>query len=100
MAFYLLYGTSKKISAIRVLGMEKWSAEHRKTSKLVSLALMMLSLGLSWHYWGLGSGTFAFFILLMTVISLVVMLAPLCVLNYRFLGILFLCSIFFETLLF
>lgn len=99
-AFYLLYGTSKKMAAVGELGLEKWTGEHRKASRYASLALMILSLGLSCFYWGLGSGTFAFFILLMTVASLVILLAPLRLLNYPFLGILFLCSILFETLLF
>lgn len=99
-AFYLLYSTSKKMVAVGVLGLEKWTGEHKKIAQLTSLALMILSLGLSCYYWGLGSGTFTFFILLMTVASLVILLAPLRLLNYRFLGILFLCSILFETLLF
>ncbi|MFD2101396.1 hypothetical protein [Flagellimonas iocasae] len=99
-AFYLLYGTSKKMATIGGLGLEKWTGEHKKTAQYISLALMILSLGLSCFYWGLGSGTFTFSILLMTVASLVILLTPLQLLNYRFLGILFLCSIVFETLLF
>jgi len=99
-AFYLLYSTSKKMSAMGNLGFEHSVAEHKKASKYVGLALMIFSLGLSCFYWGLGSGTFTFFIILMTVASLVILLAPLRLLNYRFLGILFLCSILFETLLF
>lgn len=99
-AFYLMYGTSKKMAAVGNLGLEKWSGEHKKPSQLASLALMIFSLGLSCFYWGIGSGTFTFFILLMTVASLVILLAPLRLLNYRFLGILFFSSILFETLLF
>lgn len=99
-AFYLLYSTTKKTSAVGVLGFEQTVRAHGKASKYISLALMILSLGLSCFYWGIGSGTFTFFILLMTVASLVILLAPLRLLNYRFLGILFLCAILFETLLF
>ncbi|WP_421824329.1 hypothetical protein [Flagellimonas oceanensis] len=99
-AFYLLYSTSKKMSAMGNLGFEHSIAEHGKATKYLSSALMILSLGLSCFYWGLGSGTFTFFIILMTVASLVILLAPLRLLNYRFLGALFLCSILFETLLF
>ncbi|SDQ52372.1 hypothetical protein [Flagellimonas zhangzhouensis] len=100
LAFYLSYGTSKKMAAVGNLGLEKWSGEHKKPSQLASLALMIFSLGLSCFFWGVGSGTFTFFILLMTVASLVILLAPLRLLNYRFLGILFICSILFETILF
>ena len=99
-AFYLLYSTSKKMAAASELGAEKWIGEHKKASQLASLALMILSLGLSCFYWGIGSGTFTYIILLMTVASLIILLAPLRLMNYRFLGILFLCSILFETLLF
>ncbi|WP_375325193.1 hypothetical protein [Flagellimonas sp. GZD32] len=99
-SFYLLYSTSKKMSAVGNLGFEPSIAEHRKTAIYIGLALMILSLGLSCYHWGFGSGTFTFFILLMTISSLVILLAPLQLLNYRFLGTLFLCSILFETLLF
>jgi len=99
-AFYLLYGTSKKMVAVSELGTGKWKCKNKKIAQLASLALMILSLGLSCYYWGLGSGTFSFFILLMTVASLVILLAPLRLLNYSFLGILFLCFILFETFLF
>ena len=98
-AFYLLYSTSK-MAATGNLGFEQTIRAYRKTAKYISLALMIFSLGLSCFYWGLGSGTFTFFILLMTVTSLVILLAPLRLLNYGFLGTLFLCSILFETLLF
>lgn len=100
LAFYLLYCTSQKMAAVDTLGLEKWTGTHKRASQYASLALMILSLGLSCFYWGIGSGTFTFFILLMTVASLVILLAPLKLLNYRFLGILFLCFILFETLLF
>jgi len=99
-AFYLLYGTSKQTVSAGNLGFEKWTGAHKKASQYFSLALLILSLGLSCFYWGIGSGTFTFFILLMTIASLVILLAPLRLLNYRLLGILFLCAILFETLLF
>ncbi|MBO0329125.1 hypothetical protein [[Muricauda] lutisoli] len=99
-AFYLLYGTSKKMAFVGELGSEKWAGEYKKIAQLTGLALMIFSLGLSCFYWGLGSGTFSFLVLLMTVASLVILLAPLRFLNYRFLGILFLCAVFFETFLF
>lgn len=99
-AFYLFYGTSKKMASVGELGIEKWTGENRKIAQIAGLALMVFSLGLSCFYWGLGSGTFTFFIILMTVASLVILLAPLRLLNHRFLGIFFLCSFLFETLLF
>ena len=99
-AFYLLYSTSKKMYPISNLGFEEFTGEHEKASKYISLALMILSLGLSCLYWGMSSGIFAFFILLMTVASLVILLAPLRLLNYRFLAIVFACCFIIENLLF
>lgn len=99
-AFYLLYGTSKKTVSAGNLDFERWTGANKKASQYASLALMILSLGLSCFYWGIGSGTFTYFILLMTIASLVILLAPLRLLNYRLLGILFLCAVLFEILLF
>lgn len=100
LAFYLLYRTSQKMAAVDTLGLEKWTGTHKRASQYASLALMILSLGLSCFYWGFGSGTFTFFIVLMTVASLVILLAPLRLLNYTFLTLIFACSLIFETLLF
>lgn len=99
-SFYLLYSTSKKMSAIGNLGFEKSIGEHGRASKYIGLALMILSLGLSCFYWGIGAGTFTFFIILMTIASLVILLAPLRLLNYTFLLLTFTCSFIFEVLLF
>lgn len=99
-SFYLLYGTSKKMAPVGELGIEKWTGEHKKISQYSGLALMILALGLSCFHWGIGSGTFTFFIILMTLASLIVLLAPLRLINYTFLGIIFACSFIFEILLF
>lgn len=100
MAFYLLYSTSTKMTVVGNLGFEQSIGEHKKTSKYVGLALMILSLGLSCFHWGIGSGTLTFFIILMTIASLVNLLAPLRLLNYPFLTLIFACSLIFELLLF
>lgn len=99
-SFYLLYSTSKKMSGIGNLGFEESIGTHEKASKYIGLALMIFSLGLSCFYWGLGAGTFTFFIILMTVASLVILLAPLRLMNYPFLILIFACSFIFEILLF
>ncbi len=88
------------MSAVGNLGFEQSINHHKKSSTYVGLALMFLSLGLSCFYWGIGAGTFTFFIILMTVASLVILLAPLRLLNYTFLILTFGCSFIFETLLF
>lgn len=85
-AFYLLYSTSKKMAGAGVLGFEKWADDHRTTCQYLGLALMILSLVLSCWIWGLGSGIFTYFVLLMTVASLIVLLAPLRLISYATLG--------------
>ena len=98
--FYLLYGTSQKMAMTGSLGLEKWIGGHAKISKYSGSALLIVSLGLSCIYWGAASGTFTFFIILMTIASLVILLAPLRLLNYPFLTLIFACSFIFELLLF
>lgn len=99
-SFYLLYGTSQKMVAVGELGLEKWIGEHKKTSQYASMALMILSLGLSCLYWGWGSGVFSFFILLMTMASLIILLTPLPLINYVSLSLTLILGLFFEIILF
>lgn len=98
--FYLLYGTSKKMAGGGGLGIEKWIGGHPDASRYSGLALLIVSLGLSCFYWGRGSGPFTFFILLMTISSLVILLAPLGILSRKFLVFVFVCSLFCEIVLF
>lgn len=98
--FYLLYGTSQKMAMVDGLGLEKWIGGHVNLSKYSGLALLIVSLGLSCWYWGAASGTFTFFVILMTIASLVVLLAPLRILNRRFLILVIVVSLVCEIVLF
>lgn len=99
-AFYLLYGTSKKMTIVDGFGFEKWIAEHTTVTSYFGLALLIISLGLSCFYWGWGSGVLVFFILLMSIASLIILLVPLRLINYAsLLSALILC-LFIETILF
>jgi hypothetical protein len=99
-AFYLLYSTSKKMTGSGVLGFEKWVADHRSAVQYSSLALLIISLGLSIWLWGFGAGVFTFFILLMTVASLIVLLAPLQLLSYKSLVMVLILFLICEIVLF
>ena len=99
-AFYLLYSTSKKMAAVGILGIEKWVQDHITTTKYISLALLIISLGLSCFIWGAASGTFTFFVMLMTIASLIVLLGPLRLVNYRLLSFTFIFFIICEIALF
>ncbi|MEW2923161.1 hypothetical protein AB1A65_16955 [Muricauda sp. ANG21] len=99
-AFYLLYSTSKKMAGVGVLGVEKWVVDHRSTFQYFSLALLIITLGLSIWFWGLGSGVFTFCILLMTLASLVVLLTPLRLVSYTSIAITLVFFLFCELILF
>lgn len=99
-AFYLLYTASQKMTAVGILGFEKWIGGHVNFSKYFGLALLIVSLGLSCFHWGMGSGAFTFFIMLMTIASLTVLLAPLRILNRRFLTLVFVVLFICEIVLF
>ncbi|MDC6386417.1 hypothetical protein D2V93_04930 [Flagellimonas taeanensis] len=98
--FYLLYGTSQKMAMAGNLGLEKWIGGHARISKYSGSALLIISLGLSCLYWGAASGTFTYFVILMTIASLVVLLAPLRILNPWFLTLTLVLSIICEIVLF
>lgn len=88
------------MAGVGVMGFEKWIVDHHSESQYVGLALLIISLGLSIWLWGLGSGVFTFFILLMTVASLVVLLAPLRLLSYKSVGITLVFFLIYEFVLF
>ncbi|WP_419213711.1 hypothetical protein ACNR9Q_06025 [Maribacter sp. X9] len=81
------------------LGYEKWVVAHAAKFKYVALSLLLVSLTICCLHWGMASGTLTFFIILMTVASLVIILAPLGIVNYRFLALTvvtsFICEILF-----
>ncbi|MEO9511695.1 MAG: hypothetical protein ABJN84_13195 [Flavobacteriaceae bacterium] len=99
-AFYLLYCTSAKMAVTDVSGMEKWVGNHKSLSKYIGLALLIISMCSSFWHWGLGSGAFSFFVLLMVIASLTVLLAPLRLLNYRFLVFFFTFFLITEFIFF
>ena len=88
------------MTGVGVMGIEKWMAGHRSVSQYSSLALLIISLGLSIWLWGLGSGIFTFFIILMTVASLVILLAPLRLLSYKSIGLTLFFFLICEIILF
>ena len=97
-AFYLLYYRSNKMPSPTGLHLEQWAGGHRRLCGYCGVALLLLALGLSCRYWGWGSGSFTFVIILMTLASLIVLLAPMGLLKIRnvgvLLGISFICELF------
>ena len=77
LAFYTLYYTSKRATLSYDLGFEKWMKSNPKPTKLLGLGLLLLAYTLWLFTQSLCCGTFMFFIQLMTIGSLIIILAPL-----------------------
>ena len=82
LAFYILYLTSKRVVMDSQLPIEQWVSKHDYLAKATGLILLFCTLALSMTGFGVGSGIFLFFILLMTIGSFVIILAPLKIINY------------------
>jgi len=95
-AFYLCYHTSKKAELSRAYQLECWAQDHTHTSKIVGLTTLLLALVLCMVHFGIGSGIFAFVVILMTVGSCVVLFAPLRYVKAWALAAVFFLSIILE----
>ncbi|MGS2760706.1 hypothetical protein [Sinomicrobium sp. M5D2P9] len=96
--FYALYNTSKRAILSHSLKIERWMQAHGKESKAGGLSLLFVALVLSVLHYGTAAGIFAFFVILMTLGSLIVIVAPLRFLRYQALILILLLSITFEFL--
>lgn len=97
-AFFLLYNTSKKAELNRKFLLEKWAQDHVQTSKVIGLCILSGALAMCVVYFGIGSGIFGFFVILMTVASCVVLFAPLRYVKAWVLSSLFLLSFLLELI--
>lgn len=75
--FYFNYATSKKMKLDSFIGFHKGFDQRRGSFKMVGLTFLILALAICINQLGYGSGVFIYFILLMTLGSLIVLLAPL-----------------------
>jgi hypothetical protein len=98
LGFYLIYNTSQKADLNRSEILEKWAQEHPQASKYIGVFLFAISLILSMIHYGISSGIFSFFVILMTVASMIVLLAPLRYINYKLVSVVFLLSILLEII--
>lgn len=81
LGFYLLYCTSERAVFYDGLGLQSLANNYSTLFKYMGLGLLFLCLALSVYHWGWGTGLVAYFVWLMTVASMVVLLAPLKVIN-------------------
>ncbi|SFW26267.1 hypothetical protein SAMN02927921_00806 [Sinomicrobium oceani] len=98
LGFYALYNTSRRAVLSKSLGIERWMQAHRAQSKTAGLLLLVLGMVLSVIYYGLGAGIFAFVVILMTIGSLIVLIAPLRFVRYQVLFLVLVLSVTFEFL--
>ncbi|ULC59006.1 hypothetical protein MBM09_13955 [Flaviramulus sp. BrNp1-15] len=100
LSFYIFYNTSKKVKIQSVFGVENWFQKHIKPSKFIALILLVLALILFINHFGIGVGTLLYFIALMTIGSLVILLYPLNLINYKSLILLIIFMFSFEFITF
>lgn len=96
--FFLCYNTSKRAELNSNFVLVKIGQRLPHASKVIGMLLMAVALAGSILYYGFGSGIFAFFIILMTMGSMIVLLAPLRFVGYKMVSILFLISLTMELI--
>ena len=99
LGFFACYATSKN-ATLPTLRLGEWLQEKPVLSNVVGMFLMVNSCILLVLILGLGSGILTFFIMLMTIGSLVIILVPLKVIGYKGLTFLFLLFLVFELIKF
>lgn len=94
LAFYTLYYTSKRAVLSYDLGFEKWMKNNPKQTKIAGVLLLTMAYTMWLLTQSLCCGTLMFFIQLMTVGSLIIILAPLKKVNSKALiGVLIIIAI-------
>ena len=96
--FYLNYCSSNKVNPKNNFGVETWIKEQGRTFEYIGLGILVLALIISINFLGLGSGIFIYSILLMTIGSLVILLAPLHMITPIRLGLFLALLVTFENL--
>lgn len=94
-AFYILFNTSKRAIKFEGFGFENYITKYPKQAKALGVFCMILSFVIHLLYFGVVSGALFFLINLMTAASVIVLLVPLKLINYKNVLILF----FFSSLL-
>lgn len=98
-AFFVLYNTSKKATLSSNFQVERWIQQNPKPSRFIGLGILLIAYALLISIKAIGVSTLLFLIQIMTIGSLVVILAPLKIINYKLIvGILFF-STFIEIYL-
>ncbi|MBK0369399.1 hypothetical protein [Flavobacterium agrisoli] len=95
-AFYAYYNTSKRAPLHEGTNVEQWLRSKPKQARRIALCFLVLSFTLLLSQKAIGSSSLIFMIQLMTIGSLVVVLAPLKVINPKIIAGVFTLSLFLE----
>jgi hypothetical protein len=95
-SFYFFYNTSKRAVKHDGFKVEKWISNNGLITKVIACVCALLSLIFNILIFGFGSGILLFFVLLMTQASLIIVLTPLKLINYKSLIVLAVICLFFE----
>ena len=82
--FFALYLGSNRVEIEFDIAIIQWFRSKKINAKGTGIAMLLIAMLLSVQIWGLGAGVLFFFIQLMTVGSIIVLLTPLHVFNYKF----------------
>lgn len=99
LAFYFFYNTSERSVKSHVLGFEKWIQKKKGLAKTTGMVMLIIAYLILLFYYGIGTGTLLFFIILMTFGSLIILLTPLKMINYKNLLLVVLFSLCVEFLI-
>ena len=90
--------TSKKAMLNTNTVLEQWFQSHLKLSKIIGSVLYVIALFLCTRYLGNTSGLLFWLISLMTLLSLVIMINPIKLINYKYLFVAFIISLTVELI--
>ncbi|MEH6679110.1 MAG: hypothetical protein V7724_01115 [Sediminicola sp.] len=99
LAFYLFYLTSKKAIIQRTSNLEVWAGKQRKVAKSIGALLLLICFVAMVLRYGLAPGILAQCIVLMTVASLIICVAPLRIINFKLLSLVMLGCFLLEITL-
>lgn len=99
LAFFVLYNTSKKATLSTQFQTERWIQQNPNPSRFIGLVLLVMAYVLLLSIKAAGVSSFLFLIQLMTIGSLVVILAPLRIINFKLIIGIICISTFLEIYL-
>ncbi len=99
LACYLFYNTSQKTSIVFKSYLEKSLGSNKQLSKIIGGSLLLISLIIASINFGLFTGSLFWLSSLMLLMSLLILITPLNIVNYKLLVILFLVLLLIEIFL-